>query len=145
MVCSRSKISLRAWFYERYMSDRHDVAIHLLDIYGNVPKRGTLIALCSENVRFDGRERLEWHVAADLVRGLTDGDTITALYREYHSVGAVLVEIARNRHTPDEVLMELMFLKEVEFARDIRAYSRNTLNRKNHERRIRAAEGTQCI
>ena len=43
-------------FYNQYLSNKSDVCFHLLDIYGNVDKRGLLIFLCTKNEEFEHRE-----------------------------------------------------------------------------------------
>ena len=119
-----------ARFYDRYLRSREDIALHLLDIYGNVCKRSLLIRLCSENSAFAYKEELLWHSVADRVRSLTDSTEIAPLYREYRNAGTVLAAIAANSFTPEEILRELQNVKGIANAKKVRKNAANTLQQK---------------
>lgn len=114
-------------FYDQYLCNRNDISLHLLDVYGNAHKRKLLIFLCSNHMKFEHREKLQWHQVADQVRGLTNSKDIEAVYKEYQNIGTVLIEIAINYFTPEEILLELSSIKGVTYASEIRKNSKNTL------------------
>ena len=114
-------------FYNQYLRGRDDVSLHLLDVYGKTDKRGLLIFLCSNNENFEDTEKLQWYRAADYVQGLTNGEEIRSIYKEYQTVGLVLAEIANNYFTPNEILSELLSVKGVSYANKIRKKSEKTL------------------
>ena len=117
-------------FYHQYLRGRSDISLHLLDVYGNVDKRGLLIFLCSNHAEFEDREKLQWHKVADQVRGMTNGKDIESVYQEHRGVGIVLNEIASNYFTPDKILLELLSVKGILYAHKIRKNSEKTLKLK---------------
>jgi hypothetical protein len=117
-------------FYNQYLRGRDDISLYLLDIYGKVDKRGLLIFLCSNNEKFEDTERLQWYRVADRVQGLTSGADIQSIYKEYQTVGVVLLEIANNYFTPKEILLELLSVKGILYANKIRKNSEKTLKLK---------------
>lgn len=117
-------------FYEKYLRDRGDISLHLLDVYGKTAKRGSLIFVCSNNEKFEDREKLQWHRVADQVQGLTNGTDIRSVYKEYQTAGVVLAEIASNCFTPNDILSELLSVKGILHASKIRRNSEKTLKLK---------------
>lgn len=117
-------------FYYQCLYSRSDICLHLLELYVTSDKRKLLIFLCSINEVFQQEELLLQFRVADLVRELTDGKDILCIYEEYRSVGIVLVEIAANYFTPDELLWELSSVKGIARAREIRKNSKKTLELK---------------
>ena len=117
-------------FYNKYLWNKSDVCLHLLDMYENVDKRGLLIFLCSKNEKFEHKEMLQWHQVADQVRGLTNSTDIKSIYNEYQNVGIVLTEIASNYFTSEEILLKLLSVKEIKCANKIRKRSEETLKLK---------------
>ena len=118
-------------FYNQYLRGRDDISLYLLDIYGKVDKRGLLIFLCSNNEKFEDTERLQWYRVADRVQGLTSGEEIQSIYKEYQTVGVVLMEIANNYFTPKEILLDLISVKGILYANKIRKNSEKTLKMKH--------------
>ena len=117
-------------FYNQYLRNRDDVALHLLDIYGKADKRGLLIFLCSNNEKFKDKEKLQWYRVADKIKGITNSTEIQSIYKEYQTVGIVLAEIATNYFTPNEILLELLSVKGILYANKIRKNSEKTLKLK---------------
>lgn len=116
-----------AWFYHRYLSDREDISLHLLDIYGYTEKRNLLIYLCSRKTSFARKNELCLHMIADKIRVLTDSKEISELYHEHENDGLILAEIASNYNTSEEILKILSEVKNVRQANIIRKRSQTTL------------------
>ena len=117
-------------FYDQYLRNRDEVSLQLLDIYGNADKRGFLIFLCSNNKEFEYKERLQWHQVADQVQSLTNSKEIESIYKAYRNVGTVLAKVATNYFTSEEVLLELLSVKGITYANEIRKNSEKTLKMK---------------
>ena len=117
-------------FYNQYLHNKDDISLHLLDIYGQVKKRGLLIFLCSNHKNFAHKEKLQWHRVADQVLKMTNSEDIQAVYEKYRKIGVVLIEIANNYFTPKEILLELLSVKGVLYANKIRKNSEKTLKLK---------------
>ena len=117
-------------FYNQYLWNKDDISLHLLDIYSNADKRGLLIFLCSNNKKFENKERLQWYRVAERVRGITNSADIQSIYEEYQNIGIVLSEIASNYFTSTEILLELLSVKGILYANKIRKKSEKTLRLK---------------
>lgn len=123
-------------FYNQYLRNNDDIALHLLDLYGKSDKRGLLIFLCSNNKEFKNKEKLQWYQVAEQVRGMTNSSDIQAIYRKYNKIGIILNEIASNYFTPKEILSELLSVKEILYANKIRKNSEKTLKIKQSAEQI---------
>ena len=78
--------------------------------------RRLLLFLCSVDDSFEYKEKLEQFRAAGLVRGFTDAESLAAVYEKNRNAGIVLKEIAANYFTPEDVLRDLLSVKDISYA-----------------------------
>lgn len=114
-------------FYQQYMRSNSSVSTHLLELYGNTDKRSLLIFLCQNNKEFKDKEKLEWNIVADQVKVSAESDNIADVYQKYKNVGVIMLAIAGNLFSPDNILAELSLVKGVSYATEIRKTSKETL------------------
>lgn len=117
-------------FYNHYLFNKSDLSLYLLELFEDSDKRSLLLFLCLINEEFKYREYLEWHQVSDRVRCSTYSEEIVDIYNAYRNNGIVLSKIATNYFTPNEILLELLSVKGIKYASQIRRSSEKTLKLK---------------
>ena len=114
-------------FYNSYLCKYNYVALHLLEFYDFSTKRELLKYLCFNDNSFSEKETLNQYFIADRVKTLIDSNEITSFYKECSKSSKVLLSIANNYFTPEDILKELSTIKNIKCAFKIRASCRENL------------------
>ena len=114
-------------FYNLHLNKYNYISIHLLELYKNAPNRALLKYLCFNDSNFSEKEALHQHIVADKAMYETDEKEIHNIYSTYSDVGVVMLSIAKNYFTPEDILKELSVIKKVKFASEIRQLSKENL------------------
>ena len=118
-------------FYQQYLDDKGDISIYLLDTFEDSKKRNLLLYLCSQNDKFEYQTKLEWYSIAEQLKSMANEEQITEMYEKYQDVTVILLSIAGNLFTSEDILLKLSTLKGVNGANEIRKRSLKVLRVKN--------------
>ena len=114
-----------AEFYCRYLSKSESCIRLLLDHYDNSPKRELLLYLCKSDPGF--QQFICPYVIADSVSKCADPDKIRKIFNECQQNPIILMKIANNYFSPEDVLSELTKTKNCASASSIRQLSKHTM------------------
>lgn len=115
-------------FYYHYLSKSQRCIKLLLDLYEESTKRALLLYLCKLDPNC--QQFINSYLVADAITKCANPDEIRMTYNQYNQNAIIMIKIAKNYFTPNDILLKLLQTKKCPFASSIRITAKKTFDTK---------------